>query len=157
MQIKFFTIPILDVQSQEQEVNAFLRAHKLLEVHRELVRTETGAYWCLYVAYLESGGQIKESKKKVDYKNELPPAQFAVFSDLRKARLAIAKAENLSAFLIFTDAELAKMAKLSELSPTAIAAIKGIGKAKQEKYVVRLLEEYKQLQNEKKQTNETSR
>ena len=49
MQIKLFTIPVGDSGGALQEMNAFLRGNKILEVENKLMGNENGAYWCFCV------------------------------------------------------------------------------------------------------------
>jgi superfamily II DNA helicase RecQ len=146
MNIKLFTIPITGVSDYEAELNTFLSTHKVIEVEKHLVQTATGAYWCLYISYMEQTVSEKARKGKIDYMVELDTATFAKFSNLRKARKQIAEKESVSAFIVFSDAELAEMAKLPELSLSKMKAIKGVGKAKSEKYGQPLLDIYQGLQ-----------
>ena len=74
MQIKIFTIPIGDSGASVQEMNAFLRGNKIIEVENQLISNEHGAYWCFCVRYMEkvygtTGGQ--RVKARVDYRKVL--------------------------------------------------------------------------------------
>ncbi|MCC5946306.1 MAG: HRDC domain-containing protein [Bernardetiaceae bacterium] len=148
MQIKLFTIPILDSVVFEQELNAFLSSHKIIEVEKHLVTMPANAYWCVCVSYLLPTLGEQTPKSKVDYRKELDEVTFAKFAIMRKARKEIADKEAVSVFVIFTNAQLAQMAQLPELSIGALTSIKGIGKMKAEKYGVQFLECYKQLSDE---------
>jgi len=149
MQIKLFTIPITSVADYNEEINAFLRGNKIIEMDKQLIQTPTGVYWCLFISYVDLSLAEKQTKEKVDYMKELVPEVFARFSVLRKIRKEIAGSENVSAFVVFTDAELAEMSKMSELSAEKLKTIKGIGKSKADKYGIKLIELYhKQIANE---------
>ncbi|MFM9949580.1 MAG: HRDC domain-containing protein, partial [Saprospiraceae bacterium] len=130
------------------ELNVFLRSHKIVEIEKQLVQSASGAYWCIYITYLEPTIAEKAPKEKIDYMKELAPETFARFSQLRKIRKEIAGKENVSAFVIFTDAELAEMAKMPELSVGRLKDIKGIGKAKAEKYGKLLIDTYNEPEHE---------
>jgi superfamily II DNA helicase RecQ len=137
MQIKIFTIPVGDSGGAEQEMNAFLRGNKILEVENKLIDNENGAYWCFCVRYLErtaSGFGSERNDKKVDYRKELDEATFEKFSKLREIRKKLAAEEGLSAFIIFTDEELAALARLDEITEKSMLSIKGIGEKKVERY-----------------------
>jgi superfamily II DNA helicase RecQ len=73
-------------------------------------------------------------KERVDYRQVLSPAHFVVFSVLREARKKIATNEGVSAYIVFTDAELAEIAQLPEISLSKLKSIKGIGDKKADKY-----------------------
>lgn len=65
---------------------------------------------------------------------------FAIFSKLREARKRIAAEDGVSAYIVFTDAELAEIAKLEEITPKNLKLIKRIGDKKIEKYGTRIIE-----------------
>jgi hypothetical protein len=46
MQINIFTIPVGDSGSALQEMNIFLKAHKILEIQQKLISNDNGANWC---------------------------------------------------------------------------------------------------------------
>jgi len=54
MQIKLFTIPAFDNEGTSEELNKFLRSHRVLEVQQEFVSAQPGAYWsCCWLEYKE--------------------------------------------------------------------------------------------------------
>ena len=135
MQIKLFTIPIGDSGVALNEMNAFLRAHKILEVENHIVSNEKGAYWTFCVRYIENNlSPASETKLKTDYKETLDDATFKKFSKLREIRKKAAVEEGVPAFAIFTDEELAGLAKLEDLTTTTMLSIKGVGDKKVERY-----------------------
>ena len=138
MQIKLFTIPVGDSGSALQEMNVFLRSNKILEVENKLMGNENGAYWCFCVRYIErsfatEGGEQKGAAK-VDYRKVLDEATFRKFSKLREIRKKVSADEGISAFIIFTDEELAELAKLNEITEKEMLGIKGIGEKKVERF-----------------------
>lgn len=147
MQFKFYTIPILDGKAQEEEMNLFLRGHKIVSVDKQY--SESSASWCFCITYIESnisfsGSPIK--KEKIDYREVLDESTFAKFTKLREARKQIAADEAIPAYSVFTNEELAEIASLEEFTMGSIKKINGIGEKRAEKYEQRLLEFYKQLQ-----------
>jgi len=149
MQIKLFTIPIAFVNEQNDELNKFLKSHKILEIDKQLVQIPTGAFWCFYIQYVEEGNKefyIKENK--VDYRETLTEEEFKAFSKLREIRKKISVEDAVSAFVVFTDAELAEIAKLKDATANNIRSIKGIGDKKAEKYGERILSQLKSEWNE---------
>ena len=114
MQVRLFTIPVGDSGSALAEMNTFLRGNKILEVEDHLVNNEHGAYWCFCVRYIERSFPEADTKKgaKVDYRTLLDDATFQKFAKLREIRKKVAAEEGISAFIIFTDDELAELAKL---------------------------------------------
>ncbi|MEZ5044080.1 MAG: HRDC domain-containing protein [Saprospiraceae bacterium] len=135
MQIKLFTIPVGD-GAAVQEMNAFLRGNKILEVENQFVSNEHGAYWCFCVRYIERAYPEADGKKaaKVDYRKVLDEATFQQFARLREIRKKVAGEEGISTFIIFTDEELAELAKLDKITEKNMLAIKGIGEKKVERF-----------------------
>ena len=143
LQIKTFTVPIHDDGSFAEELNRFLRSRQVLEVDREFVQDGSRSCWCFCVRYLERSGSGTKSanKKRIDYKEVLDETTFATFAALRSRRKDIAQAEGIPAFAVFTDAQLADMARLDPLTPATIAEVKGVGTGKIERYAEKLLED----------------
>ena len=142
MQIKLFTIPAGDSGSALQEMNAFLRSNKVLEVENHLISNENGAYWCFCVRYIERAYPESKGSKgeaQTDYKKVLDEPTFRKFSKLREIRKRIAAEEGISAFIVFADAELAELAKLDEITEKAMLGIKGIGEKKVERFAKHFL------------------
>ena len=54
MQIKIFSLPIHGNEQMEEEVNRFLRSHRVMTVDRQFSDTG-GGYWTLFVTYPKSG------------------------------------------------------------------------------------------------------
>ena len=150
MQIKLFTIPINEIKNYNEELNRFLRTHKIIEVDKHLVQNGVSYNWCFYISYIGVKQDTKfTTKKKIDYMQVLDTETFAVFSKLREIRKQIAVKHAVSAYIVFTDTELAEIAKLKELDVNKLRTIKGVGNKKAEKYGSELLEQYhKEKQNE---------
>lgn len=135
MQIKLFTIPIGDNGTALEEMNRFLRTNKILEVQNQLISNENGAYWCFCVRYIEKAfNPATDHPAKVDYKQVLDEATFKRFSRLREIRKKIAADESIPAYAVFTDEELAGLAKLDAVTPQSMLSVKGIGDKKVERF-----------------------
>ena len=48
MQIKIFTMPIVGGEHIADEMNTFLRSHKVLQVEHHLIQLKTEAFWSFY-------------------------------------------------------------------------------------------------------------
>ena len=137
MQIQLFYIPVAEQGELLSEMNKFLGTHKVLEVEQKFYQNEKGAYWCFCVRTITGVAQFTGSfnnKVKVDYKQVLTADEFEIFSKLRECRKKIATDDAVPAYDVFTDEELAGIAKLSELTVTSLSTITGIGSKKIEKY-----------------------
>ena len=135
MQFKLFTIPIGDNGAALDEMNRFLKGHKTLEVQNQLISNDNGAYWCFCVRYMErTSPPTSYNKTRVDYKQVLDDATFQKFSKLREIRKKVAADEGVPAFAVFTDEELADLAKLDSITEKSMLSVKGIGDKKIERF-----------------------
>ncbi|HRD81058.1 MAG TPA: HRDC domain-containing protein [Saprospiraceae bacterium] len=139
MQFKFFSIQAPGGEHVAEELNLFLRSKKVLSVERRLVSTERGVFWHVCVEYLDEAYPAG-SREKVDYKKVLDDDSFARFARFKEIRKAIAQEESVPAYAIFTDEELAGMAKVSPLDAAEMRKIKGISDKKIEKYAKRFIQ-----------------
>jgi superfamily II DNA helicase RecQ len=146
MQIKVISVPVSGGDSMNEELNKFLRGHKVVQVEQQLITDTSGAYWTFCIRYVEGGPAVGsgERKERIDYRELLPPEVFAKFARLRVARKSIAEGEGIPAFAVFTDAELAEMARLDELTKSSMQQVKGVGEKKAEKYAAQLIKAMQQ-------------
>jgi superfamily II DNA helicase RecQ len=146
MQFKIFTIPVTDDGTATEDMNKFLRGHKVLEVEQQLISTKTGSQWHFCVKYLANAQpDTKQTISKVDYKEVLDEKTFAVFSVLRECRKKIAEEDSLPVYAVFTNEELSGVASLETISSESIKKVKGIGEKKAERFGKRLVEAWNVL------------
>lgn len=139
MQVRVFTIPLFGGEETIEEMNKFLRGNKVVDISKSLVQQGDVSYWSFCVTYLlgvppKVQQPQTEKKEKVDYRNVLDGPTFARFAVLRAIRKRLAEEDAVPAFAVFTDAELAEMAKLEEITPKRMLAINGLGEKRVEKY-----------------------
>ncbi len=134
MQFKIFSIPIVGGERANEEMNRFLRSKKVLHTEAQLVQGEEGIFWCFCIKYIENSLPNSGKKKKVDYRNVLSSESFTRFARMRDVRKRLAKEEGIPAYAVFTDAELAELAKIEELTIAEMRKMKGIGVKKIEKF-----------------------
>lgn len=136
-----------------EELNVFLRTHRVLTVQRELVNCGPQSCWCCCVEFLEGGKAAPEAsfrtgtREKIDYRNVLSVADFAKFRVLRECRKAIAEEDAVPAYAVFLDEHLAEMSRLAELTLSGMRKINGIGEKKSEKYGARMLALFEEKRN----------
>jgi len=140
MQIKIFNIPIPDGDAMTEEMNAFLRANRILQTEHHIVQSGQSAFWSFYIKYMDGKAPIS-SKNKVDYKEVLDEISFQRFARMREIRKHLAKEEGIPAYAIFTDVELAGLAKMEKLTRKAMLTVKGVGEKKVEKYAKHFIKE----------------
>ncbi len=150
MQIQIFNIPLTDAGELLVEMNRFLAGHKVLEVEQRFFQNEKGGYWSFCIRHINGavpGGFVPGGGKgKVDYRQVLPENEFAVFSRLREIRKALAADDGVPAYAVFTDEELAGIARLGEPTEKIMASVPGIGEKKMARYGKQMIEIYQQKQ-----------
>lgn len=136
MQYQVFTIPARPSPGQVEEMNRFLRSHRVLTVERRLVEDSQNSFWTFCVEFLETAAPIGDGRTetRVDYKEVLSPPAFERFARLRTLRKELADKEAVPAYAIFTNEQLAQIVRLEKPSLAAMEAINGIGPAKTKKY-----------------------
>jgi superfamily II DNA helicase RecQ len=148
MAYRFFQIPVRDSGAAEEELNRFLRGHRVLSVERRWVDLGLESYWSFCVDYLERPASSSpgsparapgEPRGKVDYREVLSPEQFAAFVKLRALRQSISKEEAVPVYVIFTNEQLAAMVQQGAASKADLGRIDGVGEARIQKYGDRFL------------------
>jgi superfamily II DNA helicase RecQ len=136
MQFQFFKIPAAPNEAFVEELNAFLRSHCVTQARREFVPDAGGGCWAFCVEYVESPSSTPKARRKsgVDYREVLDVDTFRIFAQLRDWRKERAKADGIPIYTVFTNAQLAELARLRPSSATALAGISGLGEARAEKY-----------------------
>lgn len=85
----------------------------------------------------------------VDYKEVLSTEDFVTFARLREVRKELAKAEQVPAYAIFTNEQMAEIAKILPVSAHALSKIEGVGENRVGKYgwqfLTLLKEDYSQF------------
>lgn len=142
MQIKVFNIPVSNAEESTDLLNRFLRANKIISIEKQFYLSSDPC-WTVLVTYLP-GNNVQEENgyrsKKVDYKATLPADVFEVFSKLRAIRKRLAADDAVPAYAVFTDAELARIAALKDMSAKGLATIEGVGEARIAKYGVKMIQ-----------------
>ena len=100
---------------EQEELNRFLRGHRIVQTRKELASIEEVSHWAILVEYLDS--QDKNSveqqiKNKVDCKEVLNTEDFAIFSKLREIRKKLAEENGLPMYAVCTNEQLAEIAKV---------------------------------------------
>ena len=136
MQFQVFSVRAGDTAALD-EANRFLRGHRVLSVDRVF---DQGA-WHLCVCYLASSSAPGSPVgAKLDYRQVLDPATFALFSRLREVRKALAEKENVPAYAVLTNEQLAELARLRPANSADLLRVSGLGEARVDKYGGALLE-----------------
>ena len=138
MQFRLFCCPASGEEVPLEELNAFLRSHRVLSVERELVSAGSSPSWCFCVEYLDgpstTGRPQATERERKDYRKILPEEAFARFARYRECRKELAAEDSIPPYFIFTDEQLAEMARAPAFSRSVMGGVKGVGKGKLEKY-----------------------
>jgi len=161
MQFKMFAVSAHGADGEEELLNHYLRSHRVLAVSKEWTLIEERPYWCFCVETL-AGAKIEKrgsGKNRIDYKEILSSSDFAVFAALRDLRKKISEEDAVPVFVIFTNEQLADIARRRPSTMQAFAKIGGIGPSRTEKYgaaVVALILERGWCANEELETTDRS-
>lgn len=146
MQYGFFRISAMQPETGQSQLNRFLAESAVLSVEKCFVTDGQSSYWSVVVCYTESADK-PPVRGRVDYREILSPADFAVFAELRKLRKEIADAEAIPPYAVFNNEQLAELVSRRVATPAAVGEIDGIGPARVEKYAGRFLARIAELQS----------
>jgi superfamily II DNA helicase RecQ len=148
MKLRFFVIPTRAPQAAEVELNAFLASHRILRCDREFVADAGNSFWAVAVEWLEGTAAPGKPERgqpgkaeRVDYREVLSEADFALYARLRELRKALAEAAGVPPYAVFTNEQLAEVVTRKVASLAALAGIEGVGPARVEKYGAAILGE----------------
>lgn len=140
MRIRIFQYP-LPAPPELDDLNVFLASQRVATVTHYVVSGPSGS---MLVFIVECAGNspsrpATSGSPKVDYREELTPDEFARYSALRDARKAWAESDGVPVYTVFTNAQLAAMARGPVETSADLERIEGIGAPRIEKYGARLL------------------
>ena len=140
MQYRVFAIPATGSPELEDELNLFLRSHKIIAVQKGIETIDGTTRWCFCVEYMDgaltsqSGRGGRRGGERIDYKEVLKEADFALFALLREVRRQLAATEAIPVYAVCTNEHLAAMATKRPKSLAQLKEIEGLGEAKAGKY-----------------------
>ena len=153
--IKVFAREIPNDGVAEKELNRFLVSHRIVSVRTQWVTSGETPYEVFTVEYtgiaktggprsVAAEGEMDATERvppnRPDYRKLLTQDQFVRYCKMRDERKKIADGEAVKAFVVFTNEQLASIAKMENPSLAALKKIDGIGEARVEKYGARILE-----------------
>ncbi|MCB9701890.1 MAG: HRDC domain-containing protein [Myxococcales bacterium] len=147
----FVSVPVVDGAEAEAELNRFLAGHRIIAIDRQLVIDGARSLWAICVSYVERPGSASatlpsasvptaraanESKRRptIDYREVLSADEFQLFVRLRTLRKARAEQDGVPVYSVFTNEQLAEMARGKVRSAAELAGVSGVGKARIERY-----------------------
>ena len=110
--VSFFVSPFGE-KTVTDELNNFLRSHRIVNVEKRLIDGERGTGWVFLVEYGTEGGKnaSNASSQRIDYREVLNPVEYALFDKLRILRKEIAEKSGIPVYAVFTNDQLAGMVK----------------------------------------------
>lgn len=104
--LHFFAIPALASGEAQAELNRFLQQQRVVNVEKQWVADGAASYWSLCITVVDGAGPLPAALRapggpgakaapKVDYREVLSEADFAVFAELRNLRASIARGEGV--------------------------------------------------------------
>ena len=125
----------------DSPLQEFLKGKQVYRIRDYFFANEETPYLAMVIAYADvaiasSAATIEKSKgsKRAAWRELLADSDLPLFNALRNWRAERAKREGVPAYLICTNAQLAQMVKARPRSLSGLGAIKGVGKAKLERY-----------------------
>ena len=134
-----------------EDLNKFLRGHRVLKVDRIY---DSGA-WHFCVEWQpgpEADCAGNRSRERIDYKDVLDAPTFALFADLRELRKELSQRERVPAYAVFTNEQLAAIAKLRCEKKSDLEKVEGLGAGRVEKYGSTVLERIAKYEEQQSQT-----
>lgn len=132
MQCTVYTVPAFDSEHELEKLNMFLRSNRIYHVEKQFFVSGQTAYWTFCVEY--EGKLQVQSQGRIDYKEKLSEADFAIYSKLRDLRATCAKENNIPLYAVFTNEQLVEMIHRKTTSIAKLKQIPGIGKSKIDAY-----------------------
>ena len=115
MPFRIFTISTAEPKDGLKELNQFLASHRVIEVDKRFHTDGPSVSWHFCVNYAVQNSASRDTNQtgarfgSIDYKQELSPADFAVYAKLREVRKQIADEKSIQLFTILTNKQLAAL------------------------------------------------
>ena len=124
--ISFFVSPFGE-KSVTDELNAFLRSHRIVNIEKRLIDGDRGTGWVFLVEYGTEGGKSASgaSSQRIDYREVLNPVEYALYDKLRNLRKEIAEKSSIPVYAVFTNDQLAAMVKKPPKTARDLLSISG--------------------------------
>ena len=131
----FFVSPFGE-KSVTDELNSFLRSHRIVNVDKRLIDGERGTGWVFLVEY---GTEVSKnasnaSSQRIDYREVLNPTEYTLYDKLRTLRKEIAEKSGIPVYAVFTNDQLASMVKKPPKTTKDLHSIAGIGDSRIKQY-----------------------
>jgi superfamily II DNA helicase RecQ len=119
------------------ELNLFLKSHRIVNVEKRLIDGDRGTGWLFLVEFgadNKNQPSAPNNAPKVDYREILSDREYTLFDKLRQLRKELAEKQGIPVYAIFTNDHLAAMIKNNYDSPKALASLPRVGEARIKQY-----------------------
>ena len=145
MAIEVFSIAAIGDSTASAAFNRFVSTHQVLSIQRRLIEDGAFSYWSILVDYREGKPESTATSKmgkgnRIDYRDLLEPEEFQRFVKLRELRKKLSEKEAVPVYTIFTNEQIAAIARFKTISKAALLEVSGVGESKIKKYGEAVLE-----------------
>jgi len=153
MNFKFFTIPVVNPDLAEQELNDFCQQHRVVHLDKHFVNNAENSVWSICITWLggkgaiPTGDKVPIRKPKIDYKEVLDEETFNLFSQLRDLRKMLAEQEGTPVYNVFTNEQLASIVQQNISTKAELLKLEGVGEARAGKYGDAFIKRLAELKN----------
>ncbi len=130
-ELMFYTNQLISLGYIQVDYEGFIKTLSLNDLSKQILN---GKLKVELIPYAEVSKQPIKTKKGKKVAVTLTEEEEQNFEELKLNRQAVAKAENVPAFVVFSNATLIEMAKIKPQTKEAFGQISGVGAHKLEKY-----------------------
>jgi len=141
MKVKVLKVRISDqFQNMDEAIlNDYLERYDIIDLNTQLVQGDIN-YWSVFINYEEKQIKPTSNKTNVNPDEQLSDEETIIYDKLKNWRAEKARESQLPPYIIFHNAHLVAIAKHKPSNFEDLENIKGLGKAKIEKYGVEIIE-----------------
>lgn len=145
MQIKIFTLKFDSLSGgfNDEVVQVFTKDKEVISIKDHFFFKNEVPYLTLMIQYTWTRSNLNSEAvqtKSENWKQELSEADRGLFDLLRNWRMKRSQKEGVPPYLLFSNAQLAKIVKARPQALAELAKIDGVGQAKIDKYGSEILE-----------------
>ena len=152
MQYKLFCLLASGNAVLEEEMNLFIRTHRVVNTQKVFGNSGDSAFWYFCVEYIAEGSPAetpqRSGRNPIDYKDILSDEEFAVFVKLRDLRKRLAHQDGVPVYSVATNEQFAQMVQNRYRTISDLKKISGLGEGKLNKYGTFFLSILSELPNE---------
>ena len=135
MKLKVFTLQLDPATGcfDDAALTAFVEPREVLSVHEHFFVHEQTPTWALLVCYRDvprPGERDRGAESRTDWRAELSDDERPLYDALRKWRTERARREGRPPYVLFTNRQMAEIARRRPDTNAALLEIDGIGEAK---------------------------